>query len=406
MRGKTNATNGVHLNATAVNKTVKSGQIVAGDFVEYYTEPNIVPQSAANTFINTVGSYTVTQKGTGLALFKNAEQVHEFTDYNILCACAYDDFVIFFSSTNVVGVVEIDITNDELSLVDTITASIYDAAYDDAYTIGAGDGMVLACTQYKYNSTNDIRYRFALIDISVTGELSNCTITSYIKGGNYFNLKIDNYDNGNFRFFGNYPSSSLISIELLIDQDRLISWGDSNTVQTYYFFGDKMYQHDEIVVYAGYSSYSYVPRVFCDNLTNGAGNTMAIVGDPVTNIENGKFITCEEISSSSYCLRLYAFNEATSDVTLLDSITPTTQPYPVNTTNGKLTGFINGNDVLVKAKGGSNLRRFRINGNYLQEIPEVDYVVPYSGTGDPIGVAQTDGNVNDVIPVYIPTYTP
>lgn len=396
MRGKTNATNGVHLNATAVNKTVKSGQITAGDFVEYYIEPNTIPQSAGSRFLCNIGDYTVTRKGTGIALFKGIVQVDEYLDYNVLCGCQYDDFVVFFSSSNIIGVLEIDTENDKFSLVDTISAELYSSSFDDDYTIGAGEGMILACTQYK---TSNTRYRFALIDISAAGELSNCTVTNYITGNNYNHIHIDNYD-GNFCMIGTL--NSLFKYDsLVIAQNREISFGSNVDLRSYYMIEDKMLQHDQYVIYAGGSTYSYNARVACIDILEGTCNLLSVEGDPTTNIENGKFVTYDNSSAGIHILRLYSYDENTKEVTLLDTINPLSQPYPNMTTNARVGGFINGDDVLITVEDG--LRRFKIHNNHIEEIPDIDYVVPYGGIGDPIGVAQTDGNTNDVIPIYVPT---
>ena len=58
--------------------------------------------------------------------------------------------------------------------------------------------------------------------------------------------------------------------------------------------------------------------------------------------------------------------------------------------------------ILAKITGGYNLRIFEINGDFLQEIPDTDYVIPYSGSGRSIGIAKDNGTTNDVIGVYIP----
>lgn len=399
MRGRTNVGGGgIAINASVQNKTIKSGDIVAGDFVEYYTEANVISQSASNEFICNIGSYTITKKNASLALFKNKEQVDSFIDYNILCACQYNNFVIFFSSSNVLGVIAIDTTNDEFSLVDTITASVYDSSFDDAYSIGARNDKIIVCTKYYYN-TSETRYRFALVDISVTGELSNGIITNYItKNLNFFNIKIDSFENASFYFLGS-ASSTLYCIELIINQDRTISWGNSNTIRNYFTLGSKIFQQDSIVVYDGYNNTNSEVPIYID-LSNGIGNLINILGEVITNIEDLKFVTYEESSNLHY-LHLYSFNTSTYEAILLDTIS-IDQPYLSGTTNAIVNGFANGNDVLAKITGGYNLRIFEINGDFLQEIPDIDYVIPYSGSGRSIGIAKDNGTTDDVIGVYIP----
>ena len=109
MRGKTNATNGVHLNATAVNKTVKSGQIVAGDFVEYYTTPTVIEQSKQLDFKFTVNNYAIAASTDGiLYAFKNGEAAFSYSDHNCVFVQKYNDWILFHDNTlGVLGVLSI-----------------------------------------------------------------------------------------------------------------------------------------------------------------------------------------------------------------------------------------------------------------------------------------------------------
>ena len=52
MTGRTNyGGGGIALNANVVNKEIKSGNIIAGDFVEYYSEPTYIEQTQNVNFV-------------------------------------------------------------------------------------------------------------------------------------------------------------------------------------------------------------------------------------------------------------------------------------------------------------------------------------------------------------------
>ena len=397
MRGKTNATNGVHLNATAVNKTVKSGQITAGDFVEYYIEPNIISQSGHNLFISNIGDYTVTQKGNALALFKDAAQVHEFNTYDILYAEKVDTYIAFFTSNGEVGVLTIDTDNDELVPVDIISTSFHSSSYDDGYSITAGNGQLMILETYNYSSTRT-NLRFGLIDISSEGELSNFTLTTITRSHSMYRPKIV-YAADDFFILNSGACNRLI-----IEQNREITFDTNHLTISFDGGNHPMLQYDNSYIYGWNGSGQNTSRIFCVTFNDGVATSKAIdmAGVAVTNIENNLFVTKDYNNTT---LRLYSFDRSTSEINLLDTLIASS-PYLGGGSNGVMDNFINGTDVFVKLYSTStsyDLRLFKIQGDHIIEIPEVDYVVPYDGVGDPIGVAQTDGNTNDVIPIYVPT---
>ena len=440
MRGKTNATNGVHLNATAVNKTVKSGQINAGDFVEYFTEPTYIVQSNDVIFQFCVGDYAIAIISGFLAAFKDGEQVNTFTGMTCSYVALVDNFIVVLDNSHgAIGV--LSISSNGFTLIDTI--STISTGFG---CIGGGNGKIALV---KRVSSSEILV--GAVNISSSGELSTYQETSLsenIGSGfcliGYYNEKIYVVTNG-----GSY--------ELIIASDNSVTIGSfvQNTVTSYSKWKE-IYRAGSIIVIAFYmgSSYHRGCLVIID-FVGGSNSVLGLGWEIVTCINDGFFLATSKVyySSSSYrpvwyngsglyitnALILYHFDEETYAISEVDRIEYSRDYYTQmqSTEPGAVIyynmfkdekcgeGMIQGSTIYAQIKkqvevtvsNYANVERYQyissqnidlyeiLDETELQEMSQKDYVIPYAA-GHPIGVAKTDGVTNDIIPVYIPTASP
>lgn len=437
MRGKTNATNGVHLNATAVNKTVKSGQITAGDFVEYYTPATYIEQSASVSFCFCIGHYAIAKVSGFIAAFKDGQQIATYTGLTCSYIAKVDDFIVAYDNNQgVIGV--LSLSNEEFTLVDTLTVAT------GQLCVGGGSGKL--ATIKRVSSSEAI---IGIADISSSGELSNYQTTSVSKNITSKCL-IEEYAGDLYLL-----ASGIGSCKIIIDENNNVTL--DTPISFSFMWHDtfkEVYKSENVVVIAfnkGSSSY-YGGHITILDFVSGSSSEFSPpkYGEIVTCINDGYFLATTKIDYVGYVrpvwsnstaiqyyaneLILYSFDEETFEVAEVDRITITddytvlksTQPgdiyYDMYQTGKCAEGMILDTVIYAQIKkqmkvtvgsGGTvqssaqvttyNISLYEIlDATQLQEMSQKDYVIPYAA-GHPIGVAQTDGNVNDVIPIYVPT---
>ena len=390
MRGRTNAGEGIALNATAVNKTVASGQITAGDFVQYYTENSILEQPVLNRLVGIMGEYIITTdardsySGSGLRLFKNNSQIDSYTDFPVYDAYTSEDFIVF-SSNNLLGV--LTIVNDRFVLVDTLETNF------SYRKIAFGGGKV--CAIHNGSTGSGATLRAAVCDISISGQLDNLQEQTVSGPSIYYTpLRID-YNGSDFYMAEGVSSSTSYTYlwKLSIDNNNAITPTRINSgVRP---FSNRLYRNGNLVIYSGWvSSYSPKYRMCLDYLSSGNEVEISLDETP-SNISGGMFYTVDD-----YSVKLYSFDEQNASISLIDTVTISQQLQ--SSSNG--IALLNNGKALCKLYSGNDLVKMEIvNEEYIQEITNPDYVVPFSQYGHPIGIAKTNGNANDVIPIYIPT---
>ena len=425
MRGKTNATIGIHLNATAVNKTVKSGQIVAGDFVEYYTTPTVIEQSKQLDFKFTVNDYAIAASTDGiLYAFKNGAAAFSYSDHNCVFVQKYNDWILFHD--NALGVLGVlSITNNGFELISSISTG--DTAQANRISLCGGNGKVL----YAKFSSATTNIHIGVADISNSGILTSFQLSHLQFEGESPNQCYNtiflfyNSDEGFMCFGSDYDSTynpnswriwrSFISL----DSGNNASFSGFTSSKGDNFSGcHEIYRNDEVVLLR-YSSISSGASAYCSGYVHVINPVSCIFstgglpewGEVLTYIEDGYFLGSAKTSSGSgssmrvsvYAIKLFAFNEETYEYEVLDGIETSADKG----ISDLLGGYDNGIFYLRRYNySPRDLNLYEVfNETQLQNLSQKNYVIPYAA-GHPIGVAQTDGNVDDVIPVYIPTATP
>lgn len=446
MRGKTNIGDGMSLNANTVNKTIKSGQISAGDFVEYYSDTPYIEQSSDIDFVFPFGNYSIALASGVITAFKNGEAVDSYAGYN----CQYigkddnENFIVFHdNSAGILGVLAID--DDEFELVNTLQTSDTTAART-YITIGGGK---VCYTKRRYIDSSHDYIDIGVASISAAGVLSNFNLTSITNDSSHKMASSNSfgfigYSSGFYFVYAAYETSNpsyIAHIEIGSNNTASISSYSNITLSS---GGNPrlIYKKGNIAVitskYSGGASngYMYILNFVTGNHTD---KNMADYGEIYSFINEGKFLASGKDSFSirysngsysttiAYKLKLYEFNENTYEISLIDEIVlnDNYSGYPQNfpfdcfsmgisknvagidnnhiyaQVKGKITGM-NGSTHALIYQWSKNLYLYEIINGSLQELTDHDFVRPYQA-GNPIGVAKISGNTNDIIPVYIPT---
>ena len=423
MRGRTNAGGGggISINATVQNKTIKSGDITAGDFVEYYTTPTVIEQSKQLDFKFTVNGYAIAASTDGiLYAFKDGEAEFSYSDYNCIFVQKYNNWILFHDNTSgVLGV--LSITNNGFALVSSISTG--DTAQANRVSLCGGNGKVL---YVKFsNATTNIHIGIA--DISNGGILSSFQLSHLqFEGRNanncYNTIFLFYSDDEGFMCFGSdYDSTyspdswrmwrSFISID--VGNNASFS-GFTSTKGDSFTGSSEVYRNDEVVVLR-HSSISSGSSAYCPGYLDIINPISCIYssgglpewGEVLTYIEDGYFLGSAKTSSGSgssmrvdvYVVKLFAFNEETYEFEVLDGI----QASMDKGISVLLGGYDNGIFYLRKYNySPRDLSLYEVfNETQLQNISQKEYVLPYTA-GHPIGVAKESGTTDDIIKVYIP----
>ena len=402
MRGRTNVGDGVSLNANTVNKTVKSGQIIAGDFVEYFTVENLLEEGSRIYFAFNIGIYSIALKNKKISLFKNNIQVDQFTNYDITTInnlYLYNNYVLFISSNSrTIGVLSIDTTADRFVLKSTEIISDFYSGEHSTCAIAANNGVIVACSRSSSSSSTQ-KYTFITASINSGGEISNVVSSiSY----NYYNNALDWIESYNGIFCWIHGTGIY---SLIIDGEGKVSENYNDSFGSY-SIKRKLYQNNDIVIYSIDHVYQGNGDIEILNLTSKTHQQLGIQGMCATNIDNDLFVTYYYYNSQRK-LHLYKYNNVTKEVTKIDTLDNVDVPAGSSTTILYTDCSLANSSFLLFEGYFNNVYKYKyyriVADSSIQNIVDEDYVIAYQNSGHPIGVAKTNGNVNDVIPIYVPT---
>ena len=248
MRGRTNiGGGGIAINATVEQKTIKSGNIIAGDFVEYFKESEYIEQTQLIEFVFGIGEYDIARIGSTVTAFKNGRQIATYAGYNCQCISKYNNFILFLDTNNyILGV--LSVSDNGFELVSSVEISHQHSPNAQYMAIAGGGGKV--CYWTVVNSSGSSYYFAAgVADISNNGALSNYVYTVTLKSASsaerthykymfYYNglfYAINrnlgysfpvSIDENNVPTFGNYiiiPSNIHISYRLVFLKDNIFA---------------------------------------------------------------------------------------------------------------------------------------------------------------------------------------
>ncbi len=387
MKGRTNVLNGgIILNANTVDKEIKTGNIVAGDFVNYYTENSYIPFSKSFYFVANIGDYTVgtspDRSSGSLVLIKNNEILSRYSTYTVEEIASIGNYIAFSSGKMLLI---IGIQNDTLVLVDS-----HEFSKNINFLEVANNKIVAFLASQTYYDT------CAVCQISQNGQiqgLAESSVSTYMQNAYGPDLR---YYNGWYYMLSLSSSGNSYNFKFQVNVNNQIE-NLANTYSLYGSYKNFLYQKDSKVLYGenGGTHYYWV------ELTTGAYTSVnGINGIAVTQItENGLFLV--KPSSTSYSVELYSFNDESVEVTLLSSLNDSgyygARPFG--------TCWFKGNNACIKNNdsGQYYVEIADIVNNTLTHHQNKNYVKPYAGGIEPIGVAKESGTAGDTIAVYVPT---
>lgn len=420
MTGRTNVKNGIALNANLTTKIVAAdNSIVAGDFVQYYTVPGSLELSP-NKIIKLSSQYYVAATSDGLRLIKKTNENFEIIDTYLLTViedlCADVDTdnmfytVSYASSSDTDDVVKVfKVVSDEIVLAGEFTASggthslsqhrnnaifhlgeygdhssvLILAYYRENLTASSVSNAYMMRTFYKTNSSpSDYSYTY-WNEYDMGDDSSYLRFIGGLKRiGTYF------YVTGLVRGGNNYSYPCINRMYLsaagapVIDRSKAENiyvrpYYSSNPTGVPYLINDK-------IVYTGNDNQSTTRIIIVDPDTM---NT-TVYTDPnnsgdkgIQNVFGNKIIAHKRI-------------------------------YEVNTDNAIVTKLFNG-DCIVYSRAWvtedgyilslPSIFQLANGATEIRDIEDVDYVVPWSTPGKPIGVANDSGVAGDTIGVFVPT---
>lgn len=387
MKGRTNVLNGgIILNANTVDKEIKTGNIVAGDFVNYYTENSYIPFSEYFYFLANIGDYTVgtslNSSSGSLVLIKNNEILSRYSTYTVEDIASIGNYIAFSSGKMLLI---IGIQNDTLVLVDS-----HEFSKNIKFLEVANNKIVaFLASQTNYDTC-------AVCQISQNGQiqgLAESSVSTYMQNAYNPDLR---YYNGWYYMLSLSSSGNSYNFKFQVNVNNQIE----NLASTYSLSGNSkrfLYQKDSKVLYGetAYKNYYWV------ELTTGAYTSVnGINGIATTRItENGLFLAKRD--STSYYVELYSFNDESVEVTLLSSLNDSGYygAMPLGTC------WFKGNNACIKNNdsGTYYVEIADIVNNTLTHHQNKNYVKPYAGGIEPIGVAKESGTAGDTIAVYVPT---
>ncbi|MBO4890592.1 MAG: hypothetical protein J5574_06325 [Lachnospiraceae bacterium] len=424
MKGRINVLDdgGVILNASAANKIILQGNIIAGDFVEYKTEPIWIDQAQSISFKFSIGDYAIALIGSTLTAFKNGAQLATYAAHNCSILNKCGDFIVFHdNNAGVLGV--LGISDNGFSLVSTLSTGV-----SNVVAIAAGGGEVCAITNSSYESS-DYYTKVIYAEISASGVLSGI-ITSNVRYRLTFACIFLNYASG---FYFTYVSGTSLSetteqqvrsVPILFNESHSASFGDGVSCGGCYAGLRQVYQQGSTIGLAYYYYYAASGSVshgqtgylkIMDIITGSyVDKTFPNYGEVFSYIHNGKVLIseCIQTGSSGYAtfwsankIKLCQFNDTTYEITEIDSKTFTEYiEKKVQNTRGGIAG----NYALVQLYQTAtdthylDLRAYEIINGSLDDKADRNYVETYTG-GAAIGVAKESGAAGDTIAVYIPT---
>lgn len=398
MRGRTNVGGGgIALNANVVNKEVASGNIIAGDFVEYYTVPgSLSNQNGFDIVVGNIGEYTIIIGGTQsssygyslMYLIKNDEIVDIYEDSYIKNAIIYNNFVVIGTIEPNKGFGTLRIINDKFVLIDFLNV------------LYGKDNISIANGKIFASATGSTTAILNVCDISDQGMLSNANQSAAAISTIQYVI----YHNGIYYGF-HYNSTSEVDVyTITFSESGVPSISSTYKQLTLYNVNPAeryvMLQTEDYIIFKSQPEttasaalyYVTIPDFIVTRIQFTFPSSSNYNFGIVSKIENGQFFA---VYNNQY-LYYYIFNEVLKTITLIDNF---------NTESNKIQriGYRNGNRIAVlNSSLYDTFRLFELeNDTYIQDISDKDYVIPYTA-GHPIGVAKDPGSTGDTIGVYIP----
>ena len=382
MKGRTNVLNGgIILNANTVDKEIKTGNIVAGDFVQYYTESSTISYDEYMYFIGYIGDYTVVAIGNNstknIAILKDDVILDRYVDhgfnYQPYWAVIVENIIIFYSADD--SVITLKIVNDKLTLVDIRTPSYL---YSPCYVNGKFMGM----------ETN--KAYINVCDIDSEGNISEFTRSAF----NFNSSNVDfKYYNGIYYAVGQ-GSYSGYKFELDSNNQAINIVSGQGKIDTGFSLFSQ-FQYGSKVLYP--NNPSAIPICLHDLVT---GANVQVAG--IRSGTSGKPIIIQVENSHTYILtygstfHLYEFDPDSVTVSLIAS-------GGSNYKESLATAWLKNNIINATIYNSTNRKKLQVYGEGIIAIPDVNYVIPYDGNINPIGVAKESGTAGDTIAVYVPT---
>lgn len=432
MKGRINVLDdgGVILNASAANKILQSGNVLAGDFVEYNSTPTWLDLAGGADFKFSIGEYAIATFGGLLAAFRNGRRVATYSDYGCSVINKYNNWVVFYDEgAATVGVLSIE--NDEFTLIDSLELA---DQYGGNSCIAAGGGKVCITRTG----------RIVVLDIANDGELSNAVSTAVSFATSYD--KFLNYSGGFYYTYTTrrpsgaytYYSVELYTAEITIDGSNNASMGSGIQCPNVDIYNNdtshngkprQIYQNGRIIgitstyyqyssQYSGEEYHGQQGYIYFVNIATGAANkiTVADHGEAISCISGGKLLTSKcykyQFGSGSYQwlyqangIRLYAFDEETYALTEIATKTYSedTEMAVLGNRGGSANNYVY---VQLRQSGTEHpggVRIYEVAGGNMGDMTDKDYVIPYTNGSNPIGIAKESGSMGDTIAVYIPT---
>lgn len=389
MTGRTNVGGGgTALNADVEPKIVKSGSITAGDFVNYYTENSYIPFSNYFYFLANIGDYTVgtspNRSSGSLVLIKNNEILSRYSTYTVEDIASIGNYIAVSSGKMLLI---IGIQNDTLVLVDS-----HEFSKNIKFLEVANNKIVAFLAFQTYYDT------CAVCQISQNGQiqgLAESSVSTYMQNSYGPDLR---YYNGWYYMLSLSSSGSSYNFKFQVNANNQIE----NFASTYSLPGSDsksfLYQKDSKVLYWGSSS---TTNYYWVELTTGAYTFVnGINGIAVTRISEDRLFLAKP-NTSSYIVELFSFDDESVEVTLLSSLN--SSGYYGSMPLGMC--WLKGNNACIRNSDGGQycVEIADIVNNTLTHHQNKNYVKPYAGGIEPIGVAKDSGRTNDIIDVYVPT---
>lgn len=422
MRGRTNiGGGGIAINATVEQKTIKFGNIIAGDFVEYFSESTSFEPSSFFDFKFVVNGFLIAKVGSIITAFKSGRQVATYAGYNCTYIGKRGNNVIFYDvSANVVGV--LSITNEGFTLVDSYSITPRTSS-NASYAIWGSDNKI--CYVMWDKNTSNRKFYVGIFDIASNGALSNYQETILDAPSNS-NINMDVcYYEGHFYIvlFGNYTG---LTVSISIDVNNVATI-DSQYTQNGSVSDQPriVYKKGQILAIAYYDGGSSSPStanqgyLVLFNFVTGNYNRVFIAdyGEILSIVNNSLVLTSKRTRVSNnyytYTMNLCRFDDLTLSLTVLDTIVFDLDYQTITKClQGTLAG-IEDDIVYAQLQGGHTTSTVGvytvslfeiINNNHIQYPTQKNYVQTY-GNGNPIGVAKDSGVAGDIIDVYVPAPT-
>lgn len=382
MKGRTNVLNGgIILNANTVDKEIKTGNIVAGDFVQYYTESSTISYDEYMYFIGYIGDYTVVAIGNNspknIAILKDDVILDRYVDhgfnYQPYWAVIVENIIIFYSADG--SVITLKIVNDKLTLVDIRTPSYLSSSrYVNGKFMGieSNEAYINVCDiDSEGNISEFTRSAFNFNSSSVDFKYYN---------GIYYAVGQGGYQGYKFELDSNNQAINIVS-------------GQGNIDNGFSLFSQ--FQYGSKVLYP--NSQSSIPICLHDLVTGANVQVAGIAGNT-----SGKPIIIQVENSHTYILtygspfHLYEFDPDSVTVSLIAS-------GGSNYKESLAIAWLKNNIINATIYNSTNRKKLQVYGEDIIAIPDVNYVIPYDGNINPIGVAKESGTAGDTIAVYVPT---